>query len=601
MRFRLIGALIGSGLGIAVGWAIWHLAPIGSQNARLLLSALPLIVWGVVAFLGRPLALTASSVSQIESLQEDVSKARTALRHRGLGSPRARYRVPLYMLLGPPGTGKSTIIEHSGLSFDPPIQIAAMTWWICDSAIIVECSLDGTSATDVDKMTAVVKSLRPRLPLNGVLFAVSPADLTLADETERRELSSSLGHSLRMVGERLNRHVPVYAILTKLDLIPGFSEFFDRLDPLERAQPWAFTLPYVSQPRSTTPEAVENAFSTGFRQLVAAIRIRLPDRMARELDVVRSGRMMGFAVQIAALEPMIRAILQPLLPAQGQRATDAFLRGLFLTSARQDALSIDPLLPQLSSRFGLPRSGMPPPDLNREEDTRDFFIKGAMSRGILPEAGLAARGVARWQWPQFAAMLIAAVVVSTAAAGGYRLYDDGRQALANADSVGIAAKSLGKRFYAVRASDLPAVLEGLDRIQEMSRRLTDGPSGSADLSVFVHPDALKADITDAYQAALTNSLAPHLGARLEGDLVDKRATIPALRGRLAAAQGSEANRKQALQSWLETQIATVSDPALRAAFKRHGDELLRRNIAIPVAVDYIRAAQRLLAYKESVR
>ena len=543
MNSRMAAWLLGSIVAIALGWLLWRSILLESEDVRLLISALPLLVWGTLAlFAHRPASARADAPST-PHVRDRVREARAALRQRGLSGRRSRYRVPFYLLLGPPSMGKSKLVEHSAMDFDPPVSIGGMTWWIGSQAVLVEGPMDPSLTADTDEMIAVMKALRPRMPINGVLLAISPADLTLADQAERRDIAAAFARCLRDIESRLGQRAPVYAILTKLDLIPGFSEFFDRLDPVERAQPWAFTLPYHASTRKDAPQAdVTEAFGSGFRQLVAAIRVRLTDWMSRELDAVRGGRIMNFGVQIAALEPVVRSVLDTLMTGNAQRRSGAFLRGIFLTSAQQDALSIDAVLPQLSVRFAMPRSGMLPPDLSREEDAQDYFIDGTIERGR-PGAGSRLDhawciGLAQSHTPHHRP--------DCRGRAGRRealdlfLKDLTQASIYKAALVQTTATSLGGRFHSVRQQDLPLVLDGLDRLREVSSRLAAWDPPPVSLPRIADADLLKPETATAYDDALTNSLVPQLSARFENDLIDFRATAKTLRERLSIAEASDA-------------------------------------------------------------
>ena len=79
-------------------------------------------------------------------------------------------------------------------------------------------------------------------------MAVSCADLTIADKVERRDVATVLARWLREFEKAVGARLPVYMMLTKLDLTPGFTEFFDSLEPQDRRQAWGFTLPFVEGP-----------------------------------------------------------------------------------------------------------------------------------------------------------------------------------------------------------------------------------------------------------------------------------------------------------------------------------------------------------------
>ena len=52
---------------------------------------------------------------------------------------------------------------------------------------------------------------------------------------------------------------PVYVLVTKTDLLSGFSEYFLNYTREDRAQVWGFTLPY--DPKATEPIAVRESFA----------------------------------------------------------------------------------------------------------------------------------------------------------------------------------------------------------------------------------------------------------------------------------------------------------------------------------------------------
>src|SRR5690606_12321534 len=114
-----------------------------------------------------------------------------------------------------------------------------------------------------------------------------------------------------------------------------------------------------------------------------------------------------------------------LLPDEAAAWRGAMLRGVHLTSARQEALTIDGLLPELSRRFAMPRIGTLPPDLGLDDEDHGYFIDGVFRKSIFPEAGLAGRDGRRYaHLGNWAAV---ALVIAACAAAGYmifRTFDD---------------------------------------------------------------------------------------------------------------------------------------------------------------------------------
>src|SRR4030095_9161263 len=84
-----------------------------------------------------------------------------------------------------------------------------------------------------------------------------------------------------------------YVLVTKSDLLAGFSEFFADLGRDERAQVWGFTLPFDDTPIDPT------ALTTELAQLERRLYERLPERLEEERDPTRRALLYGFPQQFA--------------------------------------------------------------------------------------------------------------------------------------------------------------------------------------------------------------------------------------------------------------------------------------------------------------
>src|SRR5690606_18103481 len=87
----------------------------------------------------------------------------------------------------------------------------------------------------------LLKKYRRRRPINGVLVALSVADLLLQSESERRAHAAAIKARIAELYEHFGLRFPIYLLLTKCDLVAGFEAFFDDLRRGEREQVWGFT------------------------------------------------------------------------------------------------------------------------------------------------------------------------------------------------------------------------------------------------------------------------------------------------------------------------------------------------------------------------
>ncbi|MBB4000421.1 type VI secretion protein IcmF/TssM N-terminal domain-containing protein [Aureimonas pseudogalii] len=447
---------------------------------------------------------------------------------------------------------------------------------------------------EVERLAAFLRRFRPACPINGVILAVSPADLTLADALERREIGEGLAASLAALETQARSRPPVYVALTKIDLAPGFLEGFEALEPGERHQSWGFSFPLSLRDGAKTADVVE-AFHAGVRSLVEATRTRLLDALARVDDPLRGGRLIGFGAQVAAMDPIVDTVLRPILPSDIRRRKGAFLRGVYLTSSQQDALTIDALLPELAARYAMPRSGTLP-DIEVGDAEHGFFVAGLLRDAVIREAGLV--GMARPPWyrrPIFG-VLILTVCVCLSLLGAVTLRLGFDRAESRIERVETQLSRLDTAVLSSRdASDdvLSRVAETTDRIGRLN--------GLDELGILFRPfpiTDLRREIATAHETALRNSLGPHLTARLARDLADLGADRDTVALRLAAASPDAQGHAAALGQWLEQTAAALPGGGTQASFLHESPAALSLAPARPDPV-YLDVARRILAWKDS--
>ena len=155
------------------------------------------------------------------------------------------YDLPWYVLIGPPGSGKTTALVNSGLKFPlsrgaTPAAIAGVggtrycDWWFTEDAVLIDTAgryttQDSDATTDKQSWNAflaLLKKNRPRQPINGVIVAISLEDLMTLSSADLAAHSNAIRARLLDLHEHLKVDFPVYALFTKGDLVAGFMELF---------------------------------------------------------------------------------------------------------------------------------------------------------------------------------------------------------------------------------------------------------------------------------------------------------------------------------------------------------------------------------------
>ena len=159
---------------------------------------------------------------------------------------------------------------------------------------------------------------------------------------ETRRLKAHVAAARRRLTE-LNRELriqlPVYLLVTKCDLVAGFTEYFDDLAQDGRGQVWGVTFPY----QQTTNGEAAKAFPSEFGELLVRLNARLFARLEEERDVRRRAKLFGFPLQMGALRDALADFVTEVF---GSTRFDqqVLLRGVYFTSGTQEGTPIDRVL-----------------------------------------------------------------------------------------------------------------------------------------------------------------------------------------------------------------------------------------------------------------
>ncbi|MGD9212023.1 MAG: type VI secretion system membrane subunit TssM [Desulfobacteraceae bacterium] len=304
------------------------------------------------------------------------------------------YELPWYVIIGAPGSGKTTLLTNSGIRFpvkegrSPVVKGVGGTrncnWLVSDDAIFIDTagryttqdSHKGIDATAWEHFLGLLKKYRPQRPLNGVLFTLSLSDLLTWSEEE----ISSYGNTLRRRAVELYDHlgitIPIYILLTKCDLIAGFTEFFEDLDLIHRAQVWGFTFP-------ANPKLPKKKVSHYLDKLLIELQPKLLARIQKERDLTRRGLILDFPQQMELIKPLILRFLKATCQVV-KHGRQPLLRGVYFTSGTQQGTPIDRVMHRLAGTFELAIQQLPV----FSGHVKSFFITRLLKDVILKESEL---------------------------------------------------------------------------------------------------------------------------------------------------------------------------------------------------------------------
>ena len=343
--------------------------------------------------------------AEASQIRERMQEALTTLKGMKLKGKLKLYQLPWYIIIGPPGSGKTTALINSGLNFPLADRMGKNAihgiggtrncdWWFTDEAVLIDTAgrfttQDSHAESDSkgwSNFMEILKKHRPRRPINGAVVAVSITDLLTQTEAERNIQARAIRKRLAELNEQLGLSFPVYIMFTKADLIAGFLEFFDDLSREERSQIWGIT--FNSDDGKNTANKnntdVITQFNNRFLELLQRANERLLTRLQQERDPNRRSMIYEFPKQMRALQTNADNFLKEIF-APNKFETQPIMRGVYLASGTQVGTPIDRIMGSLARSFGMDQQAVQP----HMSASRSFFLTRIFQEVIFPEADVA--------------------------------------------------------------------------------------------------------------------------------------------------------------------------------------------------------------------
>lgn len=538
---------------------VWYFAPfIGSDGwrpfdgvmARLIaigvIFLLYVIIIGIIFWRRRrkDKEMTEEMAETVDTSEDDVlseeigelrGKFKDAMKElrKSKGGRRHLNDLPWYIMIGPPGAGKTTAIVNSGLQFPLAEKLGKAAiggvggtrncdWWFTNEAVLIDTAgRYTTQESDAEADNAawlgflgLLKKYRKRQPINGAIIAISLSDLSLQDEITQKSHAAAVRRRLAELREKLGVRFPVYVLFTKADLIAGFQEFHDSLGKEDREQVWGFTLPLPKGKKEQPPIA---GFDEEFGLLLGQLNAQLLEKMQTETDHQRRALIAGFPAQVASMRGVAREFLTEVFQ-DNRYEQRQMLRGVYFTSGTQEGTPIDRLMLGMAQTFGIGRQAIG----SGQGSGRSFFLTRLFEAVMFPEAGLVSaddKVERRYRWTRRIA--ITATVLVAIAMGGLwvRSYLKNADLIAGAEGHVAAYQAAAAQLppSPVGDTDLVPVAAALNNLRDMPGNpvLSDPDPERAMTYGLYQGEVIGTQAAQTYRGALNRRLLPRLLVRLE--------------------------------------------------------------------------------------
>ncbi|KIN75143.1 Type VI secretion protein IcmF [Sulfitobacter noctilucae] len=443
------------------------------------------------------------------------------------------YDLPWYVIIGPPGAGKTTALRNSGIEFPGldamPEQGAGFggtrncDWWFAEDAVLIDTAgryttQDSDAVADEASWASfltLLKNGRPDQPINGVILAFSVEQVLNASEAEIAAQAQTVRKRLGEIHEQLKIDFPVYVLFTKADLIAGFREYFASFNTNRRKSVWGVTFQTKDRKADTYLNVADE-----FDALLGRLSDEVIDRMSEEPDGVSRIAIFGLPGQMAMMRDNVAEFMRQVFEPTRYK-TNAILRGFYFTSGTQEGTPIDQVLGAMSRTQD--DAAFQPSFMSGKG--KSFFLHDLLKRVIFEERDWVSfdhRAIRRAKILRTAALsLIVGVTIAAMGAFGFSFWQNAtllRTADVEAQTYARAARAEISRPV-VDNTDPSLILQHLQDLRNMTAGYGDtrDPGLWEGFGLSRHGEVSLA-ATRAYSDGLERMLRPRMVLHLENEI-----------------------------------------------------------------------------------
>ncbi len=348
---------------------------------------------------GRPVIAGNQSFTRImKETEEAVARYTDAVNRKGILKKSALYERPWFLLCGTPKSGKSSLLNGSGLYF--PLRYPSekdglvvegsnqIMWCFANEAVWIDTPgslMEESGKDDWRALIAAMQKVRPKNPADGVAMVVNTAEVLNCDEQGIKDLAKKLRNRIDELISFWGIEFPVYLLFNRTDEVPGFCEYF--ADQLQRGGDQIFGATLPVKMLSAMPRM---AFIEEFNLLCKSLTDLRLDKLFKERTEARKRMICRFVIHFEGIQQKLGALVAELFKPSSYEGKPIF-RGFYFTSCVETSADSMSAAPSASSGMSQTIINHPlnpnrafTPAAKQEPKTVDAGKKTVRSSFVLP-------------------------------------------------------------------------------------------------------------------------------------------------------------------------------------------------------------------------
>ncbi len=391
------------------------------------------IIWWLGECINR--FLLARNWIQADKITKSFFKATEYLK-KSLGI-RDRYSLPWFVVLGATNSGQSSLLRgftHDDFTED---DTDPLSWWFLKNGVVIDVKGDVfMPETSVDNWSTVLHLLyryRGKRPINGLILTISATELYGKKKISMEEIKHRAGYISRKLAytqHYLGLRLPIYIVVTKTDIIPGFQSFCSELPIRNRNNMLGWSSPF-------TIDTVYNSniLNMAFEELANELNTIRLEIFSENLTQATKDGVFVFPSELLSIQERLSCYINTIFEASAN-SEGSYFRGFYFTGDSK-MIPIDGLS-MLSGKPGdnaMAVIGTPDANINeagnisasfKDENSvpkKIFFFEDLLLKKIFAEANIATPIHAKMHKAHKAIFIAKIATVAFVIIGSYGLFN----------------------------------------------------------------------------------------------------------------------------------------------------------------------------------
>ena len=316
-----------------------------------------------------------------------------------------KYKLPWYLILGAEESGKTSLMN--GFTHDEIYDgddDSPCTWWFLKNGVVLDIKGDiflPKVGFDADEknwnvLLNLLSRYRSEKPINGIILTIPANELYGKNKLSNEDIKKRalyISRKLNFAQNYLGMKLPVYIVITKTDVVPGFQSFCSEIPARNRMNMLGWSCPY-SLSFNYNPKMLDDGFNI-FENNLNDLRIEIISEGSAKATM---DGIFVFPSELLTIKESLKLYIDAIFRFSSVEEKFYF-RGFYFTgdSKMMPLLSFD----NNSRSDAMAIVGTPDADVNEagkfsafysDEDKaakKIFFFEDLLLKKIFPEEGIA--------------------------------------------------------------------------------------------------------------------------------------------------------------------------------------------------------------------